>query len=51
MRHIAIIGSGPAGYYPAEAAPKLWGDAVQVHIFDQLPVTMGPIRLIRFTTR
>ena len=28
MRHIAIIGSGPAGYYTAEAAQKQWGDAV-----------------------
>jgi len=25
MRHIAIIGSGPAGYYTAEAAQKQWG--------------------------
>jgi ferredoxin--NADP+ reductase len=34
MRHIAIIGSGPAGYYTAEAAQKLWGDEVRVDIFD-----------------
>jgi uncharacterized NAD(P)/FAD-binding protein YdhS len=25
MPHIAIIGSGPAGYYTAEAAQKHWG--------------------------
>ena len=44
MRHIAIIGSGPAGYYTAEAAQKLWGDAVRVDIFDRLPVPYGLIR-------
>ena len=26
MRHIAVVGSGPAGYYTAEAAQKRWGD-------------------------
>ena len=44
MRHIAIIGSGPAGYYTAEAAQKLWGEEVQVDIFDMLPVPYGLIR-------
>ncbi|WP_336986276.1 FAD-dependent oxidoreductase [Altererythrobacter aquiaggeris] len=44
MRQIAIIGSGPAGYYTAEAAQKLWGDGVQVDIFDSLPVPYGLIR-------
>ena len=44
MRHIAIIGSGPAGYYTAEAAQKLFGDAVAVDIFDMLPVPYGLIR-------
>ena len=44
MRHIAIIGSGPAGYYTAEAAQKLWGDQVAVDIFDMLPVPYGLIR-------
>ena len=44
MRHIAIIGSGPAGYYTAEAAQKLWGDEVRVDIFDTLPVPYGLIR-------
>ncbi len=44
MRHIAIIGSGPAGYYTAEAAHKLWGDDVRVDIFDMLPVPYGLIR-------
>lgn len=44
MRHLAIIGSGPAGYYTAEAAQKQWGDDVRVDIFDRLPVPYGLIR-------
>ena len=44
MRHIAIVGSGPAGYYTAEAALKLWGDDVRVDVLDSLPVPFGLIR-------
>jgi NADPH-dependent glutamate synthase beta subunit-like oxidoreductase len=44
MRHIAIIGSGPAGYYTAEAAQKKFGDDVRVDIVDRLPVPFGLIR-------
>ena len=44
MRHIAIIGSGPAGYYTAEAAQKTFGDEVRVDVFDSLPVPYGLIR-------
>lgn len=44
MRHIAIIGSGPAGYYTAEAAQKAFGEDVRVDIFDKLPVPYGLIR-------
>ncbi|WP_338446188.1 FAD-dependent oxidoreductase [Pelagerythrobacter marensis] len=44
MRHIAIIGSGPAGYYTAEAAQKRWGEDIRVDIFDMLPVPYGLIR-------
>lgn len=44
MRHIAVIGSGPAGYYTAEAAQKKWGDDVRVDVFDRLPVPYGLIR-------
>ena len=43
-RHIAIVGSGPAGYYTAEAAQKHWGDDVRVDVFDTLPVPYGLIR-------
>ncbi|PIW56294.1 MAG: pyridine nucleotide-disulfide oxidoreductase [Sphingomonadales bacterium CG12_big_fil_rev_8_21_14_0_65_65_10] len=44
MRHIAVIGSGPAGYYTAEAAQKKWGGDVRVDVFDSLPVPYGLIR-------
>src|SRR3712207_417063 len=44
MRHVAIIGSGPAGYYTAEALQKLYGDAVQIDMIDRLPVPYGLIR-------
>ncbi len=44
MRHIAIIGSGPAGYYTAEAAQKTFGEDVRVDVFDKLPVPYGLIR-------
>lgn len=44
MRHIAIIGSGPAGYYTAEAVQKKFGDDVRIDIIDRLPVPFGLIR-------
>lgn len=44
MRHVAIIGSGPAGYYTAEAGLRLFGDDVRVDIIDRLPVPYGLIR-------
>ena len=44
MRHIAIIGSGPAGYYTAEAAQKAFGGDVLIDIIDRLPVPYGLIR-------
>lgn len=44
MRHIAVIGSGPAGYYTAEAAQKAFGDDVRVDIIDRMPVPFGLIR-------
>jgi adrenodoxin-NADP+ reductase len=44
VRQIAIVGSGPAGYYTAEAALKLWGEGVRVDVFDSLPVPFGLIR-------
>ena len=44
MRHIAIVGSGPAGYYTAEAAVKKWGGEARIDVFDMLPVPFGLIR-------
>ncbi|WP_242182602.1 FAD-dependent oxidoreductase [Sphingomonas sp. CARO-RG-8B-R24-01] len=44
MRHIAIIGSGPAGYYTAEACQKAFGSDCRVDILDRLPVPYGLIR-------
>lgn len=44
MRHVAIIGSGPAGYYTAEAVQKEFGDGVEIDVIDRLPVPYGLIR-------
>ncbi len=44
MRHIAVIGSGPAGYYTAEACQKLFGGDVRIDVIDGLPVPYGLIR-------
>lgn len=44
MRHVAIIGSGPAGYYTAEACRKQFGDQVRIDVLDRLPVPYGLIR-------
>lgn len=44
MRHIAIVGSGPAGYYTAEACQKQFGDDIRVDILDRMPVPFGLIR-------
>ena len=44
MRQIAVIGSGPAGYYTAEACQKAFGDDVRIDIIDRLPVPFGLIR-------
>jgi len=44
MRHIAIVGSGPAGYYTAEACQKQFGDDVRIDILDKMPVPFGLIR-------
>lgn len=44
MRHVAVIGSGPAGYYTAEGCQKQFGDAVRVDIIDRMPVPYGLIR-------
>ena len=44
MRHFAIVGSGPAGFYTAEALAKAYGDGARIDIIDKLPVPYGLIR-------
>ena len=42
MRHVAIVGSGPAGYYTAETLQK--AEEIAVDVIDRLPVPYGLIR-------
>ncbi|WP_294123411.1 FAD-dependent oxidoreductase [Sphingomonas sp.] len=44
MRHFAIVGSGPAGFYTAEALAKAYGEQAQIDIIDRYPVPYGLIR-------
>jgi ferredoxin--NADP+ reductase len=44
MRHFAIVGSGPAGFYTAEALEKTYGEAARIDILDRYPVPYGLIR-------
>lgn len=44
MLHVAVIGSGPAGYYTAEALSRRFGGDVRVDIIDRLPTPFGLIR-------
>ena len=44
MRHFAIVGSGPAGFYTAEALEKAYAGKARVDILDRFPVPYGLIR-------
>jgi ferredoxin--NADP+ reductase len=44
MRHFVVIGSGPAGFYTAEALAKAYGEAARIDIVDRYPVPYGLIR-------
>src|SRR3954469_25592502 len=44
MRHFAVVGSGPAGFYTAEALEKAYGENARVDIVDRYPVPYGLIR-------
>jgi len=44
MRHFAIVGSGPAGFYTAEALAAAYREAAQIDILDRLPTPYGLIR-------
>ncbi|WP_083951997.1 FAD-dependent oxidoreductase [Actinomadura rubrobrunea] len=41
---VAVVGSGPAGLYAAEALVKQSGGDVQVDVFDRLPTPYGLVR-------
>jgi len=45
MRHFAIVGSGPAGFYTAEALAKAYGEQARIAILDRYPVPYGLIRV------
>ena len=47
MRYFAIVGSGPAGFYTAEALAKAYGDQARIDILDRYAVPYGLIRLMR----
>ncbi len=44
MRHFAIVGSGPAGFYTAEALAKAYGEQARISIVDRYAVPYGLIR-------
>jgi NADPH-dependent glutamate synthase beta subunit-like oxidoreductase len=44
MRHFAVVGSGPAGFYTAEALARLYGEQARIDILDRYPVPYGLIR-------
>jgi NADPH-dependent glutamate synthase beta subunit-like oxidoreductase len=44
MRHFAVVGSGPAGFYTAEALAKAYGEKARIDIIDRYPVPYGLIR-------
>ena len=44
MRHFAVVGSGPAGFYTAEALEKTYADKARIDILDRYPVPYGLIR-------
>jgi len=44
VRHFAIVGSGPAGFYTAEALDKAYGGEARIDILDRYPVPYGLIR-------
>jgi hypothetical protein len=44
MRHFAIVGSGPGGFYTAEALNKAYGEHAQVDVLDRYPVPYGLVR-------
>ena len=35
MRHFAVVGSGPGGFYTAEALAKTYADQARVDVIDR----------------
>jgi ferredoxin--NADP+ reductase len=44
MRHFAVVGSGPGGFYTAEALNKAYDREARVDILDRYPVPYGLVR-------
>ena len=44
MRHFAVVGSGPGGFYTAEALNKAYGEQARVDVLDRYPVPYGLVR-------
>jgi len=44
VRHFAVVGSGPGGFYTAEALNKAYGEEARVDIIDRFPVPYGLVR-------
>jgi ferredoxin--NADP+ reductase len=44
MRHFAVVGSGPAGFYTAEALERAYRESARIDILDRYPVPYGLIR-------
>ena len=44
MRHFAVVGSGPGGFYTAEALNKAYAGQARVDIIDRYPVPYGLVR-------
>jgi NADPH-dependent glutamate synthase beta subunit-like oxidoreductase len=44
MRHFAVVGSGPGGFYTAEALNKAYGETARIDILDRYPVPYGLVR-------
>ena len=44
MRNFAVVGSGPGGFYTAEALNKTYGDQARIDVLDRYPVPYGLVR-------
>lgn len=44
MRHFAVVGSGPGGFYTAEALNKAYGETARIDLIDRYPVPYGLVR-------